>query len=123
MLAIQRARRELLQRELEHAQVILCVARARIAGAQDAGEYLAAPADRQRMKAALVVAGVPLLAARRDRRCSKSRITRSGATPAFHARARASARAWQIASISASPTDSSTRRTVEMDATSLNSAG
>ena len=94
MLAIQRARTELLQRELEHAQVILCVAHAYgIAGAQDAGEYLAAPADQQRMKAALVVAGVPLLAARRDRRCSKSRITRSGATPAFHARARASARA------------------------------
>jgi hypothetical protein len=94
MLAIQRARRELLQRELDHAQVILCVARARIAGEQDAGEYLAAPADQQRMKAALEVAGgVPLLGARRDRRCSKSRITRSGATPAFHARARASARA------------------------------
>jgi hypothetical protein len=36
---------------------------------------------------------------------------------------RAGARAWQVASISASPTDSSTRRTVELDATTLNSAG
>ncbi len=54
---------------------------------------------------------------------SKSRITSAGAAPAAHARALACARAARTRSSSASPTDNSTRRAVETDATSPNSAG
>jgi hypothetical protein len=54
---------------------------------------------------------------------SKSRITSSRAAPAAHARARAWARAARSRSSSASPTDNSTRRAVEIDATSPNNAG
>ena len=54
---------------------------------------------------------------------SKSRITSAGAAPAAHARARACTRARRRRSSSATPTDSSTRRAVEIDATSPNSAG
>src|ERR1035437_1094999 len=53
---------------------------------------------------------------------SKSRITRSGAAPASHARSRASARASRIRSSSLSPTFSSTRLAVDTDATFPNSA-
>jgi hypothetical protein len=54
---------------------------------------------------------------------SKSRTTCSGAAPAAQARARACARAARSRSSSPSPIDNSTRRAVEIDATSPNSAG
>jgi hypothetical protein len=54
---------------------------------------------------------------------SKSKITSAGAAPAAHARSRAWARAMRTRSSSTGPIQSSTRRAVETDATSPNSAG
>ena len=116
---------QLLERKLQHAQVIFGVVRAGVPRPQDPGEHLPPAGHEQRVEAepALVVAGrVLLLGVHVIGVASKSRITRSGAAPACHARARASAVPARIPSSSPSPIESSTRRAVETEATSPNSA-
>ena len=62
-LTVKGALGQLLQRELQHSQVILCVVRAGVPGPQNPGQHLTSAADEQRVEAepALVVPGCQLL--------------------------------------------------------------
>ena len=123
---VKRLQQELLERELEHLKMVIGVVGTGVAGPQNRRRRLPAAGHQQRIEAepALVVTGRALLVRMgRDRRRVEVENHLRGRRASRRARALACARAARRRSSSASPTDNSTRRAVETDATSPNSAG
>ena len=123
-LPVQRALGQLLEREIQQREVVLGVVRAGVPGPEDPGQDLPPAGHDQRVEPepALVMPGrLLLLGVHIDRGRVEVEDHPLGAAPTAHARARAAALAARIPASSRSPTDSTTRRAVETDATSPNS--